>query len=331
MRMMIPFGKTTFGVTVWPVLPGREAGQQTMLMHLTWGGPGDAIHLHVNGVSDGGREYFGADTGTVSGSCRTPAEAQQAVDTYLAGLVQLLTAGTTQGPTAPAWPDPSQSQTATEATGTADTSDWQADLRGGPSNDVPDSVATGAHSARPVSPYMGGAGNLVGRQPRTFDALAAYRTVPDLNLPGNGPASVGGRAVRASDASAVVPERDGTTTDDNRYTIRFGDRGSDTAVPDLTVEASGAAPLAEQVLQFAKGRLPGRDASVTVEDMTRGRVFAGMKAAGHFTITPAEQPDKAPHPSPDFTDNLHKGVPRRTAEPRLTTSQPGRPGSGRTP
>jgi hypothetical protein len=79
----------------------------------------------------------------------------------------------------------------------------------------------------------------------------------------------------------------------SRYTILFGDLGGDTAVPDLDIEASGADPPAEQVLQFAACRLPGRDVSVTVEDMSRGRVFAGMQVAGHFTITPAEQPDNA--------------------------------------
>ena len=46
-RAMIPLGKTAFGVTVWPVLPGREAGQRTRLVHLTWGGAGDALHLHA--------------------------------------------------------------------------------------------------------------------------------------------------------------------------------------------------------------------------------------------------------------------------------------------
>jgi hypothetical protein len=77
-------------------------------------------------------------------------------------------------------------------------------------------------------------------------------------------------------------------TDYDRYTIRFADLGGDTAVPDLTIEASGADPLAQQVLRFAGNRHPGRDLSVTVEDMRRGRVFAGSKVAGHFTITPAE-------------------------------------------
>lgn len=74
-------------------------------------------------------------------------------------------------------------------------------------------------------------------------------------------------------------------TDNATYTIRFADLGGDTAVPDLAVEASGAESLAQQVLRFAEDSHPGRDLSVTVEDMRRGRVFAGREVAGHFTIT----------------------------------------------
>jgi hypothetical protein len=79
----------------------------------------------------------------------------------------------------------------------------------------------------------------------------------------------------------------------DRYMIRFGDLGGGTDVPGLAIEASGADPLALQVLQFARDRLPGRDVSVTVEDMRRGRVLAGREVAGHFTITLADQPHKA--------------------------------------
>lgn len=74
-------------------------------------------------------------------------------------------------------------------------------------------------------------------------------------------------------------------TDNATYTIRFADLGGDTAVPDLAIEASGVESLAQQVLRFAGDSHAGRDLSVTVEDMHRGRVFAGREVAGHFTIT----------------------------------------------
>ena len=78
-----PLGKTTFGVTVWAV-PGREPGQQTGLEHLTWGGPGDTVHRHTRGIARDGMEYPGPAAGTVSGPCQDDAEAQHAVDTYIA-------------------------------------------------------------------------------------------------------------------------------------------------------------------------------------------------------------------------------------------------------
>jgi hypothetical protein len=68
--MTAPLGKTTFGATVWRVSAGRTPGQQTGLEHFTWGGSGDAIHLHRGGISDGQVEQYGADTGTVSGLLR---------------------------------------------------------------------------------------------------------------------------------------------------------------------------------------------------------------------------------------------------------------------
>jgi len=112
-------GETIFGVTVWAVLPGRQRGQQTGLAHLTWGGPGDAIHLRAGGTSDGHVEHYGRDTGSVSGPCHTEADAQKAAEAYLEGLAQDLAAGKTHGPAAIASPDPSQLRTAIGATGAA--------------------------------------------------------------------------------------------------------------------------------------------------------------------------------------------------------------------
>ncbi len=84
---MNPLGKTAVGATVW-AMPGRAPGQRTGVQHLTWGGPGDAIHLHVGGLAEDRAEYPGRDTGTVTGPCHSAAEAQQAVETYLAGQQQ---------------------------------------------------------------------------------------------------------------------------------------------------------------------------------------------------------------------------------------------------
>ncbi len=85
---MNPLDNTALGVTAWAVVSGRWTGQRTGLRHLTWAGPGDAIHLHADGVADGHTEHPGRDIGTVSGPCQTAAEAQQAVDAYLLGLTQ---------------------------------------------------------------------------------------------------------------------------------------------------------------------------------------------------------------------------------------------------
>lgn len=104
-------GETIFGVTVWAVLPGRQPGQQTELAHLTWGGPGEAVHLRGDGITDGHMEHYGRDLGPVSGACHSEAGAQQAVDEYFAGLGQ--------GPASRALPDPLQPQVAAEATGAA--------------------------------------------------------------------------------------------------------------------------------------------------------------------------------------------------------------------
>ena len=59
-------GETIFGVTVWAVLPGRQPGQQTDLAHLTWGGPGEAVHLRGDGITDGHMEHYGRDLGPVA-------------------------------------------------------------------------------------------------------------------------------------------------------------------------------------------------------------------------------------------------------------------------
>jgi hypothetical protein len=90
-QMNLPLRKTPSGVTVWAV-PGRDPGQQSGLQHLTWNGPGDAIHRHTRGIAQDGIEYPGRDIRTVSGPCQNDAEAQQAVDTYLASLEQERTA-----------------------------------------------------------------------------------------------------------------------------------------------------------------------------------------------------------------------------------------------
>lgn len=104
-------GETIFGVTVWAVLPGRQPGQQTELAHLTWGGPGDAVHLRGDGITYGRMEHYGRDLGPVSGACNSEAAAQRAVDEYFAGLGQ--------GPASRALPDPLQPRAAAEATGAA--------------------------------------------------------------------------------------------------------------------------------------------------------------------------------------------------------------------
>lgn len=84
---MNPLGKNGIGVTVW-AMPGRAPGQRTRVQHLTWGRPGDAIHLHTDGLAEDRTEYPGRDTGTVTGPCHSAAKAQQAVDAYIAGRQQ---------------------------------------------------------------------------------------------------------------------------------------------------------------------------------------------------------------------------------------------------
>ena len=71
-------------VTVWAV-PGREPGQTRNLRHLTWGGPGDCVHLCYGGIADGAIEYPGEDMGRVSGRCHTLEQALAAVDAYVSG------------------------------------------------------------------------------------------------------------------------------------------------------------------------------------------------------------------------------------------------------
>jgi hypothetical protein len=81
---LAPLGKAQPHLTVWAV-PGREPGQTRNLRHLTWGGPGDYVHLCYGGVADEGIEYPGEDMGRVSGRCPTLKQAQAAVDAYVSG------------------------------------------------------------------------------------------------------------------------------------------------------------------------------------------------------------------------------------------------------
>jgi len=75
--MTTPLGKTIFGITVWAV-PGKPG------RHLSWGGPGDHVHLRKGARDIGGQTFLGDDKGTVAGPCQDLAAAQQAVDTWLA-------------------------------------------------------------------------------------------------------------------------------------------------------------------------------------------------------------------------------------------------------
>lgn len=68
-------GRTLFGITLW-----RVTGQDGC--HLSWGGPGDWVHLHKGGRQLGGLEYQGRAVGTVSGPCQDLATAQLAVDAH---------------------------------------------------------------------------------------------------------------------------------------------------------------------------------------------------------------------------------------------------------
>jgi hypothetical protein len=81
---LAPLDKTHLCGTVWAV-PGREPGQTRNLRHLTWGGPGDAVHLCYGGIADRDMEYPGEDMGRVSGRCLTFEQAQAAVDAYVSG------------------------------------------------------------------------------------------------------------------------------------------------------------------------------------------------------------------------------------------------------
>ena len=81
---LAPLDKTHLRGTVWAV-PGREPGQTRNLRHLTWGGPGDAVHLCYGGIADGDMEYPGEDMGRVSGRCNALKQAQAAVDAYVSG------------------------------------------------------------------------------------------------------------------------------------------------------------------------------------------------------------------------------------------------------
>jgi hypothetical protein len=73
-----PIGRTLFGVTAWRV-PGHW-GQ-----HLTWGGPGDSLHLRVKAgtwAEQPGYDQLGDDAGDVTGPLATVTDAQAAVDSY---------------------------------------------------------------------------------------------------------------------------------------------------------------------------------------------------------------------------------------------------------
>ena len=82
MTRLAPLDKAQRCVAVWAV-PGREPGQTGNLRHLTWGGPGNYVHLCYGGIADGGMEYPGEDMGRVSGRCHTPEQAQAAADAYV--------------------------------------------------------------------------------------------------------------------------------------------------------------------------------------------------------------------------------------------------------
>ncbi len=81
---LAPLGQAHRCVAVWAV-PGRDPGQTRNLRHLTWGGPGDAVHQCYGGIADGDIEYPGEDMGRVSGRCHTLKDAQAAVDAYISG------------------------------------------------------------------------------------------------------------------------------------------------------------------------------------------------------------------------------------------------------
>jgi len=69
-----PVGRLTTGVEVW-LVPGPPRTRQ-----LSWGGPGDRVHLRAAARMD----VLGIDIGAVSGSCQTLAEAQAAADAWWA-------------------------------------------------------------------------------------------------------------------------------------------------------------------------------------------------------------------------------------------------------
>lgn len=81
---LAPLDKTHRRGTVWAVA-GREPDQTRNLRHLTWGGPGDAVHLCYGGITGGDMEYPGEDMGRVSGRCHALKHAQAAVDAYVSG------------------------------------------------------------------------------------------------------------------------------------------------------------------------------------------------------------------------------------------------------
>lgn len=88
---VVPLGKTIFGITVWAVLPGRTPGQRDGLRHLTWSGPGDAVHLCKGGRAGSAgdrREYPGRDAAAVSGPCRTGQEAAAAAQAWAAAQTE---------------------------------------------------------------------------------------------------------------------------------------------------------------------------------------------------------------------------------------------------
>jgi hypothetical protein len=68
---------TVFGVTAWRIPAARPAA------HLTWGGPGDGLHLCTPGGKFGKLvDQLGDDDGYVAGPCEDLAAAQAMVESY---------------------------------------------------------------------------------------------------------------------------------------------------------------------------------------------------------------------------------------------------------
>lgn len=72
-----PAGHSAFGVTAWRI-PGQPGA------HLTWGGPGDRLHICTGGRDDGGYITLGPERWQVAeaGRLLTLADAQSAADSW---------------------------------------------------------------------------------------------------------------------------------------------------------------------------------------------------------------------------------------------------------